>query len=162
MALTQELTQASLNDWFDYDGKTLSWKDKTRETKICFNNFGYPVIRFADNARLVHRLVYIMAHGNAPKELDHINNDKTDYSIGNLRPATRSENLQNKSAEAGNLSGYKGVSWDKKFKRWLVRVTKQGKVYRAINFKSAEDAYEFACLMRDMVHGEFANHKGAI
>jgi hypothetical protein len=84
-----------------------------------FQSCGYPVIRFADNARLVHRLVYIMVHGDAPKELDHINNDKTDYSIGNLRPGTRSENLQHRRAETGNRSGYKGVSWDTKFNRWL-------------------------------------------
>jgi hypothetical protein len=162
MASTQELTQASLNEWFDYDGVTLSWKDKSRETKICFNAAGYPIIRFAKNARLIHRLVYLMWHGNLPKELDHINNDKTYYAISNLREATSSENKANKGAEKQNRSGYKGVCWDTKFQRWLVRVTKQGKVYRAVNFKSAEDAHEFACLMRDMIHGEFANHKGVL
>jgi len=156
----QALTQESLLEWFDYDGKTLSWKDKSKETKICFNKAGYPVIRFNKNARLVHRLVYLMAHGYLPPELDHINNDKKDYSINNLRPATSSENKQNKSAEKDNRSGYKGVSWDIRYKRWIVRASKNKKRYASVGFKNAEDASEFACLLRDMLHGDFANHKG--
>jgi hypothetical protein len=157
---TQELTQNSLKEWFDFDGKTLSWKDKSRETKICFNKAGYPMIRFAGNARLVHRLVYLMTYGFIPQELDHINGDKNDYSLLNLRPATSSENKQNKGAECDNRSGYKGVSWDIRFKRWIVRATKNKKTYSSVGFKSAEDASEFACLLRDMLHGDFANHKG--
>lgn len=160
MASTQELTQTSLNQWFDYDGKTLSWKDKTKKTKICFNTAGYPIIRFANNARLVHRLVYMMVNGNVPKELDHINNDRTDYSIANLRPATSSENKANKAAEKQNKSGYKGVCWDIRYKRWQARAAFNKKRYSVVGFKSAEDASEFACLLRDMLHGEFANHKG--
>lgn len=156
----QKLTQESLKEWFVYDGKTLSWKDKTRETKICFNASGYPIIRFSNNARLVHRLVYLMVHGKIPPELDHINNDKKDYSIANLRAVTSSENKANKGAECDNRSGYKGVSWDIRFKRWIARVQFKHKVYQSVGFKNAEDAYEFACLMRDMIHGEFANHKG--
>jgi hypothetical protein len=160
MTTTQELTQASLNEWFNYDGKTLSWKDKTRETKICLNVGGYPIIRFANNARLVHRLVYLMWHGNLSKELDHINNNKLDYSICNLRAATSSENKQNKSAKCDNRSGYKGVSWDIRYKRWIARATKNKKTYSSVGFKSAEDAHDFVCLLRDMLHGNFANHKG--
>jgi hypothetical protein len=161
MAL-QELSQQSLLEWFDYDGKVLSWKDKSRETKICFNTAGYPMIRFANNARLVHRLVFLMIHGYLPTELDHKNGDKKDYSIDNLRPATRSQNTQNRSAEKDNRSGFKGVSWDTRYKRWEVRVAKHGKVYRKVGFKDAKDADEFACLLRDLVHGEFANHKGVL
>ena len=157
---TQQLTQASLNEWFDYDGKTLSWKDKTRETKICLNADGYPMIRFAKNARLVHRLVYLMFHGNLPKELDHKNNNPADYSIDNLRPATSSENKQNRRANLKNRCGYKGVSWDIMHKRWIARATKNKKTYSAVGFKSAQEADEFVCLLRDMLHGEFANHTG--
>ena len=101
-----------------------------------------------------------MVHGVMPPELDHINNDKKDYSIANLRAVTSSENKANKGADRDNRSGYKGVSWDIKFKRWIARVQFKSKVYSAITFKSAEDAHDFVCLMRDMIHGEFANHKG--
>ena len=161
MAVTQSLTQESLKEWFDYDGKTLSWKDKSRETKICFSS-GYPVIRFANGARLVHRLVYLFWHGHLPKELDHINNNRKDYSIDNLRPVTSSQNKANRAANKDNRSGYKGVCWDIKFKRWQARAAFNGKQYTSVGFKSAEDADEFVCLLRDMLHGEFANHKGTI
>ena len=162
MAVTQSLTQQSLNEWFNYDGKTISWKDKSRETKICFNAAGYPIIRFANNARLVHRLVYLLWHGSVPPELDHINNDVKDYSIENLRPSTSSQNKANRSAKKANNSGYKGVCWDVRYKRWQARAGFENKQYTAVGFKSAEDADEFVCLLRDMLHGEFANHKGTI
>jgi hypothetical protein len=157
---SQEMTQKSLHEWFDYDGKTLSWKDTSRETKICKNNWGYPMIRFAGGARLVHRLVYLMAHGHVPAQLDHANCNKEDYSINNLRPTTPAQNRANTGAEKQNLSGYKGVCYDKRHKRWEVRVAMNNKTYRKVGFKDAKDADEFACLLRDMVHGEFANHKG--
>lgn len=160
---TQEMTKDSLQSWFDYDGKTLSWKDKSRETKICFNNGGYPIIRYAGNARLVHRLVFILVHGYVPKQLDHIDGDRTNYAIENLRDCPQSQNAMNKIKQSNNKSGFKGVFWDKAFKRWVVAVAAYGKNYRKTGFKSAEDAYEFACLLRDMVHGNYANHgvKGA-
>lgn len=157
---SQQLTQESLLEWFDYDGKTLSWKDKNRETKICLNRGGYPMIRFAKNARLVHRLVFLMVHGYISKELDHKNGIKTDYSIDNLRTCTRSENTQNRGAEKCNTSGYKGVSWDIRNKRWQARAAKNGKTYSQVGFKDAEDADEYVCLLRDLLHGNFANHRG--
>jgi len=45
-------------------------------------------------------------------------------------------------------------------KRWIARATKNKKTYSSIGFKSAEDAHDFVCLLRDMLHGNFANHKG--
>ena len=159
MAVNQSLTQQSLKEWFDYDGKTLSWKDKSRETKICISS-GYPTIRFASNARLVHRLVFLLWHGYAPKEIDHINNDRKDYSIDNLRPATSSQNKANKGTQS--RSGYKGVCWDVRYKRWQARASFNKKLYSVVGFESAEDAHDFVCLLRDMLHGEFANHKGTM
>lgn len=163
MTTTQLLTQESLKEWFDFDGKNLSWKDKTRETKICKNAGGYPMIRYAGNARLVHRLVFILSHGYEPKQIDHIDGDKTNFSIDNLRDCGQTENAMNKTVQSNSKSGLKGVFWDKTFKRWVVSVGIKGKQYRKTGFKTAEDAFEFACLMRDMIHGTYANHgvKGA-
>ena len=158
MTCTQKMTAKSLGEWFDYDGVSLTWKDKSRETKICYNKAGYPMIRFMGNARLVHRLVYIMVYGFAPKEIDHANGNVKDYRIENLREASRSQQICNRVRDSDNRSGYKGVSWDIRFKRWVARVTKDGKVYQKVGFDSAEDAFDFVCLLREVVHGEFANH----
>jgi hypothetical protein len=158
MTTTQIITQESLKEWFDFDGVTLSWKDKTRETKICKNAAGYAMIRYAGNARLVHRLVFIMIHGYEPKQIDHIDGNPANYSISNLRDCGQSENGMNKVVQSNSKSGLKGVFWDKAFKRWVVCVQKNGKKIRVVQFPSAEDAYEFACLLREVVHGQFANH----
>ena len=155
---TQTLTQESLKEWFDFDGTTLSWKDKTRKTKICKNKDGYPIIRFAGNARLVHRLVFLMVHGYKPKQIDHIDGNSSNFAINNLRDCGQTENMMNKKVQSNSKTGLKGVFWDKTFKRWVASVAVKGKQYRKTGFKTAEDAYEFACLMRDMIHGAYANH----
>lgn len=155
---TQALTQESLKKWFDFDGKTLSWKDKTRETKICKNTAGYSTIRFAGNARLVHRLVFLMVYGYEPKQIDHIDGNPANFEITNLRDCCQTKNMMNKKVQSNSKTGLKGVFWDKTFKRWVASVAVKGKQYRKTGFKTAEDAYEFACLMRDMVHGTYANH----
>ena len=158
MTTTQSITQQSLKEWFDYDGKTLSWKDKTRETKICKNASGYAMIRYAGNARLVHRLVFLMVHGYEPKQIDHIDGNPANFSISNLRDCTQTENMMNKTVQTNSKSGLKGVFWHKACKSWRVCVAKNGKQYKPVGFKTAEDAYEFACLLREMLHGQFANH----
>lgn len=44
-------------------------------------------------------------------QVDHVNHDGLDNQCHNLRPATKSQNAQNKRADSGAASQYKGVSW---------------------------------------------------
>ncbi len=53
-------------------------------------------------------------------EIDHIDNDKTNNNVNNLRCSTRSEN--NKNRRGYGKSKYKGVCFDKRKQRWSVRV----------------------------------------
>ena len=52
--------------------------------------------------------------------VDHIDNDKSNNNIANLRWATRAENNQNASMRKDNTSGVKGVSWDKDTNKLMV------------------------------------------
>jgi len=56
----------------------------------------------------------MLHHGYMPPEVDHINGDRADNRIENIRAANRSENQCNRFALANNTSGYPGVSWHKK------------------------------------------------
>lgn len=85
---------------------------------------GYAQIRIEGKDHKAHRLAWLYMHGEfPPNDIDHINRVKTDNRICNLRPATRAENLQNKSMHSNNTSGHTGVCWFKKTQKWQAKIT---------------------------------------
>jgi hypothetical protein len=121
------------------------------------NSAGYLRVRI-DGARcFVHRLVWVIATGAYPVgDIDHINCNKADNRLSNLRQARRSENCCNKPARKDNKAGVKGIHWDKKQKAWRAEIEFEGRRFHLGSFRSAEDAaeaYRYAALER---HGRFA------
>ena len=92
-----------------------------------------------------HRLAWFYMYGKWPaKQIDHINRNKLDNRIANLREATDSENRQNMSLSVKNKSGVTGVTWDKQRKKWFAKITynyKQIPLGRFDNIKDAANAY---------------------
>ena len=74
-----------------------------------------------------HRLVFLMHHGWLPREIDHENRIKTDNRIGNLRPATSSQNKGNIQLLRTNSSGYRGVSRNSRSGKWHAQIKIHGK-----------------------------------
>lgn len=68
---------------------------------------GYWVVRLAGRKWYSHRLVYTMIHGEIPEgmEIDHIDGDKDNNSVENLRCVTPSVNSRNKPMQLSNTSG---------------------------------------------------------
>ena len=99
-----------------------------------------------------------MHKGYLPEFIDHINNDRLDNRIENLRECTRSQNNQNQSLRSDNLTGYKNVFHDKTINRYKVRAVKDGKSHYGGSFEDIEDAVVAATELRSRLHGEFANH----
>lgn len=62
---------------------------------VRYDRDGYRVVRVAGKQRFVHRIIYALHTGTLPKMLDHINGDKADNRLINLRPATHALNSQN-------------------------------------------------------------------
>lgn len=112
------LTQAKLKESLLYDAATglFSWRVKpNRNIKIgatagCKKD-GYVQIRLDKKSYLAHRLAWLYVHGVTPDEfVDHIDGDKSNNRITNLRPATMSQNRQNiRSATKNSKTGVKGV-----------------------------------------------------
>lgn len=75
---------------------------------------GYLQIKIGDTVYLSHRLAFLYSHGYMSKLIDHIDGNKTNNVISNLRVATKSQNNANKKLEPNrNTSGFKGVSLNK-------------------------------------------------
>lgn len=159
------ITQTQVADCFEYRGVTLYWRGVTHPNKQYLANkpagsmhkTGYRHVTWMGKVHKVHRLIFLLHHGYLPQEVDHINGDRADNRIENLRAANRSENQCNRPVLASNTSGYPGVSWHKKSKAWLVRVMKNGKTHMVGYFKDLELAGLVSEEARAKFHGQFAH-----
>ncbi len=116
------------------------------------------VYRLGKNYRL-HRLAWLLTYGEWPEKfIDHINGDRKDNRIKNLREVLNSENLMNCKRYSNNKSGIKGVSWDKKRRKWRVTLTASKKTSHLGYLESLEDAKELIKFHRQLTHGDFTNH----
>ncbi|SOY79942.1 Pathogenesis-related transcriptional factor and ERF protein (fragment) [Cupriavidus taiwanensis] len=76
----------------------------------------------------------------------------------NLRVCSHAQNIHNTKIRKSNTSGFKGVSFRKERGTWDARIRFNGKRHCIRGFATAEEANTALCLLRDGLHGEFANH----
>jgi hypothetical protein len=89
--------------------------------------------------------------------VDHINNNKLDNNINNLRWATIQENSMNTKLNSRNSSNYKGICYSKLFNRWNAYITINGKMKNLGYFKNLEDAVNCRVKKAKEVYGEYIN-----
>ena len=99
-----------------------------------------------------------MHNGFTPPEVDHIDGDKTNNRIENLRPCTHAQNAQNRPAQKNSKSGVKNVVWSNVRKKWVVYVKVNGKTTNFGGFEDLELAALMASEVRDKYFREFARH----
>jgi hypothetical protein len=88
----------------------------------------------------LHRFVWAIRYGSAPERLDHINRDKTDNRLENLRPATHALNMTN-TAERQNASGLpRGVCLMRRGKPYAAQIWRNGKKKQLGVFDTPEEA----------------------
>jgi len=158
------ITQQSIKDSFEYKDGALYWKGVTHPNKQYLLSkpagsthvTGYRHITWLNKPMKAHRLIFMMHHGYMPQEVDHINGDRSDNRIENLRAANRSENQCNRGVLASNTSGYSGVTWHKKTSKWGVRVMKNGVTRSFGYFDDLELAGLVAEEARSLHHGKYA------
>jgi len=157
------ITQELLKHYFDYKDDHLYWKNVVHlnQSKLIgqkagfIHPTGYRHITFMGKQHKAHRLIWLYVYGEMPKEIDHINGDRQDNRLENLRSVTRSQNQFNKAMAQNNTSGYRGVSWHKKSQQWVIRVCANGK--SMVKYvKDLELAGLVAEEMRSLFHGKYA------
>ena len=102
---------------------------------------GYVEISFDGISYLAHRLAWLIAHGEAPDEIDHVNGNRSDNRITNLRKATRLQNKQNLKTYATNTTGLAGVTYHRPRRRYMAQITHQNQHYYLGLFDTAEEAH---------------------
>ena len=95
-----------------------------------------------------------MHFGEVPPEIDHVNGNKADNRVENLRPADHSQNQAN-TAPRANETGFRGVRFVPKTGRWAARIYVAGKEIRIGTFGSPEEAAAAYADRAAFVFGEF-------
>jgi hypothetical protein len=73
------------------------------------DSHGYVQIKLRGRLYLAHRLAWRLVHGECSEEIDHIDGDRSNNRIGNLRVATRAQNCANRRVRSDSISKIKGV-----------------------------------------------------
>jgi len=127
---------------FDYDtiNGGLIWK-KNGKVAGSIEHHGYIRIGVNGKTYRAHHLVWLWHHGVFPDTIvDHINQNKSDNRIENLRLSDPTLNNLNRSTGSNNTSGYKGVSYVKRINKYQATITVKGKLYRLGQYKTFEEA----------------------
>jgi hypothetical protein len=158
-----EITQNQVKELFEYRDGELFWRVSQGRSKIgnktgTLNSDGYLHTIISKKAYKNHRIIFLMFHGYLPKFIDHIDGNRSNNIINNLREATRAQNTCNAKTPSTNTSGVKGVCWSKRDRKWLVQVQINDKKKYSRCYEDLELAELVAIELRNKYHKEFARH----
>jgi hypothetical protein len=145
-----EITQAELKEVLDYNPETgvFIWKKHLKQSNKYEGDLagsllggGYIAIQIRGFRYYAHRLAWLYMYGSFPsKEIDHINREKADNRIANLREVTRSENMRNVGVRKDNTSGIPNIGYRKEKQTYRVYVTESAKFKSLGHFKTIAEA----------------------
>lgn len=149
--------EQSIREALDYDPITgrLTWRVNVgtrgfagREAGHFDRHHGYMNVQVKGMGYRSHRVAWLLYYGNWPVgQIDHINGNKTDNRIVNLRDVTQSQNLFNKPSYSRATSPFKGVSYRKDNSKWRAVIQRDGKSLSVGHFlceREAALAYNYA------------------
>lgn len=144
------LTQEKLKQILDYDSKTgfFTWKLPVRGVSKVPSKpaghkatSGYIFIRVNGLLYRAHRLAWLYVYGVFPEyDIDHVDGNRSNNSIDNLRDVTRKENRKNNRKYKTNKSGVVGVYWYEPLQKWHAQIQSDGVKYHIGYFTDLETA----------------------
>lgn len=122
------------------------------------NNRGYRAGHILGQPFLAHRVIWALVHGEWPDFIDHLNGDRSDNCIANLRSVDRRTNNRNRRLNRNSTSGICGVK-QLRNGRWSARIRIDGRNKWLGTFDSSAEAAA-AREAASATHGFHSNHGG--
>jgi len=151
-----EITQDRVLELFYYQNGKLYSKKNNKEMG-CYAS-RYARIGIDNKNYKLHRIIFLYHNGYMPKMIDHINGNRFDNRIENLREVTNVQNRYNSRLYSTSKSGVKNVYWQKNVGKWNVTMTINGKRKNFGYYTDLEEANQVAINIRNKYLKEFANH----
>ena len=144
------ITQKRLKEFLEYNPDTgvFVWTVNRKKNRgiggvagcVC-NTSEYVIIRIDNKNYQGHRLAWLYEYGKFPSDqIDHINHNRSDNRITNIRQVTHKENSKNRSMQKNNKSGTQGVSFNKAFSKWKASIKVDSKSIHLGYFADKKDA----------------------
>ena len=157
------MTLKKLKDLLEYREGGLYWKRRMSPKALIGDRAGfrksngYRYVVIEGRHYLEHRLVFLYNYGYLPKYIDHIDGDKENNEITNLRACTSCQNNYNRKIRSDNTSGVKGVSWYKPYNKWVCKIWVDKKPIFLGYYEDLELAELVVHEARLHYHRDFAN-----
>jgi hypothetical protein len=158
------LTTSRLKELLSYDKDTgvFMWLKSRGGAKKgmvagCIDSDGYVQIGLDGKLYRAHRVAFLYVFDRWPsEEIDHINGDRTDNRIKNLRESTRAENMQNlKKPSVPGKSGLFGAQWSSAKRKWRAAIKTKGFRKHLGYFDTPEEARNAYILEKKKTHPFF-------
>jgi hypothetical protein len=148
------MNKEMINNLFTYQDGHLYSKETGLQVGSKANT-GYLRIGISKKYYQVHRLIWEMHYEKIPddKIVDHIDRNKSNNFLENLRLASRTENQMN-SEKRDSTAPFKGISWHKARKKWNAKISYEKKRIHLGYYDSAEEAFEAYCFMGKTLYGD--------
>lgn len=143
------------------NGKILNAKNRAPNSKKGSESgwvdvHGYRRVSINGIKHYAHHIAWMLYFGAVPKGvIDHINQNKLDNRISNLRDVAQSENCRNTPMRSYNKSGHQGVSWNDNSGKWIVQMKFNGASIYAGIYEDINDAIN----ARDKMYNKYGIHK---
>ena len=147
---TSNTHQPFLFDKDDYDLiKDFCWME---------NDQGY-ILSYTNNRKSPERMHRFLLKPNKDEIIDHINGNRADNRRNNLRISNKQLNGINRGCNKTNLIGYKGVSYDKRNKRYASRIYIEGKNIFLGYYDTPEEASQVRIDEENRLFGDYSYYK---
>lgn len=128
-----------------------------KEAFFCQRKDGYLQGRIGGRNYLAHRVIWALVHGAWPQEVDHINGNRSDNRIVNLRAVTSLENKRNMAMKHDSRGPCSGVNWVERRQKWRAVISVEGSTKYLGVFADKNDAMR-ARAAAEMKYGFHPNH----
>lgn len=163
----ETISQNRLKEVLSYDENTglFTWVKVNKLCRVKVGDLssqketsgGYLKISVDGKTYYAHRLAWFYVYGYFPESnIDHINGNRKDNRIANLRDVSQQLNAQNETASrSNNTSGFKGVSWSRHANSWCAGITLDGKRKHLGYFKDPVLASQYYLETKRKLHEGF-------